>query len=563
MDSLPGKPKGFSALPARRREKRNRPDRENNINEANQHSPEITSRAIQNPEIDAAHQHLVRAGWESHSAFSEIGAQLLIQKRPREAETALSESIRLNPTDSDVHNNLGIALKEQGKIEEAITSYNRALKINPQHAQALNNLGNALALQKRWTEATECYKQALAEKPDYEQAHNNLGLSLHGIGNTEQAKEAYQRAIAIRPGYADAHYNLANALRAEGNPGAASESYRRALEIEPANPNIQWNLGLTLLMTGDYNSGWPLYAWRSKKNPPSRPHCEPACEQWAGSALNPDDQLLVISEQGLGDTLQFIRYAFHLRDRGITVRLCIQPKLAGLVGTSAPDIQLLTHDQAKRVNRGHWAPLLSLPQHLGVTPTHPQATAPYIIPDPERQAKWSQLLQHESKPVIGLHWQGNSERDTLHPAEERSFRLEEFAPIAEEHDCIFVSLQQGPGSEQLESSSFRQHFSQHQERINKSGDFQEMAAIASSCDLVITNDTCMAHLAGAMGQRTWLLLQHTPDWRWGMAGNRTFWYPTMRLFRQKARGNWHPVIRSISSEIHKLLEDPLWKKQAH
>jgi ADP-heptose:LPS heptosyltransferase len=224
------------------------------------------------------------------------------------------------------------------------------------------------------------------------------------------------------------------------------------------------------------------------------------------------------------------------------------------VGAAAPDIQILTSQQAVRVNRGLWTSLLSLPLHLGVTPTQPRSTKPYIIADPERHAKWSRLLQNKKKPVIGIHWQGNLKRDILNPAEKRSFELEEFAPIAREHDCIFVSLQQGPGSEQLESCSFRRQFSQHQEQINKSGDFQEIAAIAFSCDLVITNDTCMAHLAGAMGQRTWLLLQQTPDWRWGMTGDGTFWYPTMRLFRQKERGNWQIVIDSISRELHKLFD---------
>jgi hypothetical protein len=265
----------------------------------------------------------------------------------------------------------------------------------------------------------------------------------------------------------------------------------------------------------------------------------------------PEQKLLLVAEQGLGDTLQFMRYLLPLRRAGVKVSLCAQTKLHGLIKASGIDPAPLSPDQANAVSDGHWLPLLSLPGRLGVSPDRPIISASYISTPPDLQARWKRILAPERRPIIGINWQGNPGYETVHSVG-RSLSLQAFAPIALRTKASLLSLQKGFGSEQLQACSFRSRFVACQSQVDDSWDFLETAALISQCDLVITSDTAVAHLAGGLGQPTWLLLQKVPEWRWGLEGDTTFWYPSMRLFRQKQRGDWNEVIERVAAELARL-----------
>ena len=302
-----------------------------------------------------------------------------------------------------------------------------------------------------------------------------------------------------------------------------------------------------MLLIGDYKIGWEEYQWRFRfEESPSHPHAAPGCAVWNGEApAEGKNKLLLVSEQGLGDTLQFMRYTIAMRERGFDVSLCAPTKLHALIQASGIAMEPLTPEQADQVKEGGWIPLLSLPWHLGVSPTNPILSEPYIKTTNELTAKWQRLLSLEQRPIIGLHWQGNPKAE-IQEHRGRSLCLEAFAPIAAQGPASLLSLQQGFGSEQLESCSFQHRFVQCQDQVSDSWDFLESAAIIANCDLVITNDTAVAHLAGGMGKTTWLLLHKVPDWRWGLESESSFWYPSMRLFRQKQAGDWDEVMERVA-----------------
>ena len=245
-----------------------------------------------------------------------------------------------------------------------------------------------------------------------------------------------------------------------------------------------------------------------------------------------------------------MRYVIPLRKQGIAVSLCPHPQLTTLIQESGIDPTPLKPSQAIQVRDGHWLPLLSLPRYLGVGPENPIITTPYIATSVAMADQWKRTMAQECRPIIGIHWQGNPDVEQTN-LRGRSLPLEAFSPIAARTKATLVSLQHGFGSEQLDACSFRDRFASCQEQISKAFNFSETAAIIANCDLIITSDSCVAHLAAGMGKCTWLLLHKVPDWRWGMNGNSSFWYPSMRLFRQKERGNWNNVLEQVASELQK------------
>ena len=279
----------------------------------------------------------------------------------------------------------------------------------------------------------------------------------------------------------------------------------------------------------------------------------PKTQQWSGEKLNPGQKLLVVSEQGLGDTIQFMRYIPYLQKQSVDVSFCAQTKLHGLIQSSNIHPNPLTPEQANLIQEGKWIPLLSLPKYLEVNPQNPIISKSYISTTDSFINKWKEILSHENQPIIGINWQGNpdAEKNNL---KGRSIPLELFSTIAKHNDCKFLSLQKGFGSEQLENCSFRDKFVGCQQQIDSTWDFLENAAIIANCDLIITSDTSIAHLAGAIGKQTWLLLHNVPDWRWGMTGDTTFWYPSMKLFRQEARNEWHILMEKVAIALKAIIK---------
>jgi hypothetical protein len=252
----------------------------------------------------------------------------------------------------------------------------------------------------------------------------------------------------------------------------------------------------------------------------------------------------VVAEQGLGDSLQFVRYLPALQARGYRLSLCVQPALQQLLRESGCSVPLLTPEQAATTTAGVWLPLLSLPRYLHLDSSNPGGFLPYLQPPSSLVAQWGERLAPQDAPLIGLHWQGNPSSE-LAGLQGRSLPLALFAPIAASLQIRLVALQKGPGHEQLQACSFRDRFVACQPQVDASWDFRDAAAIIRHCDLLITNDTAVAHLAGALGHPTWLLLHHVPDWRWGLQGDTTPWYPSLRLWRQRRRGDWPELLQRV------------------
>jgi hypothetical protein len=331
--------------------------------------------------------------------------------------------------------------------------------------------------------------------------------------------------------------------------GTALPAEGRESSMRPHDADAHGNLALLDLLEGDYDRGWPGSEWRFR-GPAGLALliARPAGPRWGGEALPAGTSLLLVAEQGLGDTLQFVRYLPLLRQRGMAVRLCVPPALHRLLEASGLENEPLTPAEGQNWS-GPWLPLLSLPGLLGVSRERPLVQAPYLRVPEELVASWRRRLADERRPLLALHWQGNPEHERRH-ARGRSLPLDTFAPLARSGEATFLSLQKGFGAEQLTACPFRDRFVAAQEEIDQTWDFLETAAILSACDRLICADSGVAHLAGGLGHPTWLLLKDIPDWRWGLEGESSFWYPSgLRLFRQRRRGDWGEVVGRVAAAL--------------
>ena len=464
-------------------------------------------------------------------------------------------ALKLQPNYFAAHINLGNALKEHGDLNAASNSYKTALELNPNHPEAHYNLGNVLQDKGELIEAIKSYRAALQIKPNYPEVNYNLGLALHKQGDLTAAIKSYELALQYKPKYPEVNNNLGIALQESGDANGAVNSFRKALQLQPNYPEANWNISLAMLLSGDYKNGWEKYKLRMEFKPETHhPHATPKCRKWDGNlSEKTTTRLLLVSEQGLGDTLQFMRYALELKNKGISVSLCAQSKLHSLIQASGIDSSPLTPEQANQVQAGQWIPLLSVPRILEVRPDNPIITSPYIKTTNQLHIKWAKILSNEQRPIIGINWQGNPNGEKTTGLRGRSLALETFSPIAKNHQISLLSLQKGYGSEQLATCSFKDQFVSCQEQINETWDFLETAAIISNCDLIITCDTSVAHLAGGMGKTTWVTLKKVPEWRWGLEGKKTFWYPSVQLFRQTKRDNWSDVMEQIAQALQERL----------
>ena len=483
----------------------------------------------------------------AHAHFN-LGNVLRDLGNLEEAELSLMEATKIKPDFPEAFSNLGNIFKDLGRLEEAEQSTRKAIELRTDYADAYSNLGNILRDLGRLHEAELLTRKAIKLNPFYAEAYSNLGVILNDFGNVEEAELSQRKAIELKPDFAEAYSNLGNILRDLGNLEEAEMSSIKAINLQPDFKDAYFNLSYIQLLKGDYESGLINYEYRNKRNKYLNIHAKPNIRKFDDKKLNKDEKLLVISEQGLGDTLQFMRYIPLIRKEGIDVSFCAQTKLHSLIRTSGIDYNPLTSYEVNKVIEGQWIPLISLLKYLKVNPKNPIINNPYIFSTDEFVNKWNNILKQEESLIIGINWQGNpiSEKGSQ---KGRSFPLESFSIIAKNRDFKFVSLQKGFGSEQVESCSFKNQFVRCQSEIDSTWDFLENAAIIENCDLIITSDTSVAHLAGGMGKPTWLLLKNVPEWRWGITGDISFWYPSMKLFRQKERCNWLEVMERVSDEL--------------
>ncbi len=494
----------------------------------------------------ASYQECLRLQPDFVEAHHNLGLAFRYQDKRKEAEASYREALRLQPTHASALNNLGVLLKDRDQLDEAIRCLRKAIELNPKGPQPLSNLGVTLAHQKKLEEAIECYRKALSLKPDYADAHSNLGNALRDLGKHEEAVSHFEEALRIQPEFAEAHNNLGIARGQQGDLAQAVACYGRALQYKPDYPDARLNRSLAWLAMGDFEQGWPEYEyrWQGKTKRP-RNFKQPL---WDGSNLN-GRTILLYPEQGLGDTLQFIRYALLVKQRdGRVLFEC--PKVLVRLLSGCPGIDQVIPEGSALPEFDVQAPLLSLPGRFRTNLETIPATVPYIFPDPDLLKHWREAMKHLGGFKIGIAWQGS----TTHKMDRhRSIPLRQFAPLARVPGVRLIGLQIGAGTEQLDEGTCGFPVQDLGRFVDARGAFTDKAALMKQLDLVIACDTSLAHLAGALRVPVWIAVSFAPDWRWLRDREDSPWYPTLRIFRQKEWGNWEEVFARMAAELTRLV----------
>ena len=484
-------------------------------------------------------------------AHNNLGVTLMRLGRIDEAITAFGEVIRLQCDFKEAYNNLGLALRKTGEIDNAVTSYEKALDLDPQYAGALSNLGMALICQNKLKEAAEKLQKAVSLVPNSAEFLNNLGILFNRQGLFEQAVTASERAIAIQPDFVEARNNLGTALMELGRFSEAEAAFERAIVIDTECAEAHHNRSLVLLLTARFEEGWCEYEWRWRHGGFSTP-LRPFSQAWWDGSLEGVTKLLVWAEQGIGDEVQFSGLIRQILSRGIHVIVECDRRLVTLLQRSFPNIIVVERTNPpipllEDPTITHQIPMVSIPRVLGLSPDSMSFQSPFMIPDEKQRDRFRCEYKRDSESLlVGISWRSGNAQE----GPKRSVSLEQWGPILKVAGTRFVSLQYGLCSRELQAAYDR--FSVRvleDQRINPLVNLDSFAAQVAAMDLVISVDNSTVHFAGALGIDVWTMLPSEPDWRWGLKGDKTRWYSTMRLFRQEQRGNWEHVISRLAGEL--------------
>lgn len=454
-------------------------------------------------------------------------------------------AVQLAPDCGEIHYNLGNALRSEGRLSEAADEYAQALKLKPDHAEAHNNLGMTRREQGQFEQAIECYNQAIRLNPDCALFHSNLASVLQHQGRLAEAIAHCERAVGLDPGCAEAHYNLGSALRDAGLCDEAIEQNELAIRLRPDYAEAHWNQAVAHLLNGNFREGWKEYEWRRRTDwhASAYPH---RCRQprWNGESFV-GKKLLVHCEQGIGDCIQFVRYLPMVKALGGTVVFEAWKSLHGLVKEfdGIDELAELSFDKKTQTPFDAHISIMDLPGLFGTSENTIPASVPYIYADSAKAAHWRQELAGPELKV-GIVWAGSTRHANDH---NRSCGLEKLVSMCEIECVRLYGLQTGKPARQAVGTSV----------VNlgeKFEDFTDTAAAIESLDLVISVDTAVLHLAGAMGKPTWAVLAFAPDWRWMLDRADNPWYPNVRLFRQTVWGDWDSVLQKVAQEL-KVLAD--------
>ncbi|MCC5792029.1 MAG: tetratricopeptide repeat protein [Legionellaceae bacterium] len=508
-------------------------------------------------------------------AFRNLGNALAAMKRNEEAVAAFREALRLKPSYADAYSNLGTVLEKQKKLDEAIVQHQKAIELMPTRAPFYNNLGHALLQKGQFRLAISAFCKAVKRNADYAIAWSNLGIAFSALDKMEHAANAFAKACAsdkknalcqrnlaiffqqtgqydkalqvyedlrqMEPEAMDPYFNIADLHNARGDYPLALETLRHAIALYPDDSNAHLALALNLLKHGNYEAGFQQYERRRQHKEQTQ---EGAVAEWQGEDLY-GKTILLTSEQGLGDMIQFIRFATLLHNRG--ARLCLQtyPALHKLFAHAFPFLSLCSTAPSGEGSFDYQAPLMSLPAKLGLC-RHDISGAPYLSALPEKIQQWQDFFSKETVN-IGIVWQGNPSGLIDRG---RSVPLRFFKALSDIDSVQLYSLQKNYGLDQFESLSGSMHIKRMPEHFD-SGEaaFMDTLALMQQLDLVITSDTSIAHLGGACGCPTWVALKHNPDWRWWASDDKSLWYDSVRLFRQSRAGNWSEVFVAIAEAV--------------
>ena len=495
--------------------------------------------------------------------------------RHADAADAFQKSLRLQPDNASAHNNLGNALHALGHHEEAIASFQRALELHPGHAGAHNNLGMALNALGKSNEAVLQFREAISAQPRFVAAHFNLANTLDATGQHEQALVAFEAVLALEPQLPPALFGLGNTLaalgrhkeallrfervvgldpkfalawlslgtthHALGGHAAAVRAFDQALRLRPDLASAHMNRAVAWLTLGDFERGLPEYEWRLKAMAQREPQTLP---RWQGEPIE-ERTLFVHAEQGFGDTLQFARFVPIAAQRAARVVLEVQPQLVPILAPAALEWRVkLIAQGTPRPPADLQCPLLSLPLALGISRETIPARTPYLSVPPSYRRKWRGSLGGHAKRKIGLAWSGRIQQH-----ENRTMPLAALEPLFALEGIDWIILQPDLSAAEcatLESHARAGNIHRFDQRI---GDFADTAAIIERLDAVVSIDTSIAHLSGALRKPLWLMLPFAADWRWFVDEPRSPWYPGVHLVRQPQPGAWAEVVEKVAREL--------------
>jgi tetratricopeptide (TPR) repeat protein len=491
------------------------------------------------------YSEVLQQNLESTQTNYSLGLCYLKREKWVDAESYLQAAINLNAEHWDAYANLGFVFFQQGRLDRAIDLLHSAVDQAPIHPQLYLNYAFALSAKGEFEEAIRIQQAALGFPEHDAEAYSNLAYYYGELDEMDQARDWAEKAVTLRPEYVDGLNNLAHALRSLGKSDEALAVYEKSIGLAPDLPDAHWGKSLALLSLGRFKEGWQEYEWRWRmKN--VMPGEKMPGEEWQGEDIS-DKTLLLYQEQGLGDMIHFVRYAPLLEGHCSQIILAMPRNLKrlfeGVRGVSAVVCEGETppYDVA--------LPIMSLPRILGTTMQTIPAEVPYLAPIEADVKRWREKFSNGQAGIrVGLVWAGGA---AFKGNKQRSMSLPQFAVLGEIPGVNFYSLQKGPSAEEMKNPPAG---IQVVDWTDELGDFAETAAFISQLDLVIAVDTAVAHLAGAMGKAVWTLVPASSDFRWLVDREDSPWYPTMRLFRQKERGNWPEVMLRVASELRRLAE---------
>jgi tetratricopeptide (TPR) repeat protein len=502
-------------------------------------------------EAAASFCHATNSRSHAREAVLRLGNVYFLGGALDDAARAYERALRLDSPPAEAFHNLGVVRMRQARAKEAAQAYRSAVRLRPNYAEAHNNLGILCQQAEQFEEARDCYLRALDSRPDYSEARYNLALLLQEQDHLEEALLQYLQVLDQSP-TAETMTNTGNTLLALGRTAEARQYYEAAVRSDPEHPQARWNLGLADLMFGEFERGWHGYEWRLRQPGAAlRTFFGP---QWNREPLE-GRSIMLQFEQGLGDTIQFARFAPMVADCGGVVLLECQRDLAELAESAAGVTAVVEDGRSQPADL--YVPLMSLPHRLGITLETLPAPRMYLRPTRSAVEVWEQRLRERlgdaSVYKVGLAWSGNPSQRTN---AKRSIPFGKLEALADLDTVRFINLQSSmnrAGAEPkggvivcgaLEMLDFEPMISNLHER----------AALMAHLDLVITVDTSIAHLAGATGRQVWTLLPFAADWRWMIGRDDTPWYPSMRLFRQNAPGDWDSVLKGVRIALAEMLK---------
>ena len=492
----------------------------------------------------AAYQQAVSLKPDYAEAYHNMAIAVQSQGRYADAVEKCIQALSLRPDYAQAYNTMAFSLEKQNHFADAIENYRKAIHYKPDFVEAYNHLGVLLNDQGRSSEAIENYRLALGFDAKYAELYNNLGIALKEQEQFAEAIENFKYALRLEPEFAEAYYNLANSLRDQGLCAEAIDKYRKAIQLKTDYAQAHWNMSLALLLNGDFAEGWKEYRWRrnAELNHVTDYH-HSGKPRWDGSSFA-GKRLFVHYEQGLGDNIQFVRYLHKVKARGGTVILETLKPLINLFKDFLCIDELVEyhHGKSSSVSFDIYTSLMDLPNIFGTTLETIPSDVPYIYADRAKAEYWQNELAGPDFKV-GIVWAGSP----VHGNDRyRSCSLECFAPLSDIQGVRLYGLQKGHAAAQIQQLNGTMSIT---DISNKFEDFTDTTAAIQNLDLVISVDTSVLHLAGAMGKPTWALLPYAPEWRWMLNRQDSPWYPTMKLFRQKEWGRWEPVFQQVTREL--------------